>query len=78
MPGPSLMKQVKSVDQAIKFVNSRPKPLALYVFSNSKAVQQQVIEETSSGGVTVNDTMLHVRNNRAHKSGQIYMLDLPW
>ncbi|BBN20246.1 hypothetical protein MPTK1_8g17640 [Marchantia polymorpha subsp. ruderalis] len=51
---------VKSVDQAIKFVNSRPKPLALYVFSNSKAVQQQVIEETSSGGVTVNDTMLHV------------------
>ncbi|KAL2609960.1 hypothetical protein R1flu_028533 [Riccia fluitans] len=51
---------IKGVDQAIKFVNSRPKPLALYVFSNNKAVQNQVIQETSSGAVVVNDTILHV------------------
>jgi aldehyde dehydrogenase (NAD+) len=54
---------VKNVDEAIKFVNSRPKPLALYLFTNDKKVQEQVLEETSSGGVTVNDTVIHVRHS---------------
>ncbi|CAM6086424.1 unnamed protein product [Calypogeia fissa] len=53
---------VKNVDEAIRFVNSRPKPLALYLFSNDEKVQQQVLADTSSGGVTVNDTVLHVRH----------------
>jgi aldehyde dehydrogenase (NAD+) len=51
---------VDNVDAAIAFVNARPKPLALYVFSSDKDVQEQVVERTTSGGVTVNHTWLHL------------------
>lgn len=50
---------VDDVDAAIGFVNARPKPLALYVFSKNDGVVEQVIQRTSSGGVTVNHTMIH-------------------
>lgn len=45
-------------DKAINFVNSRPKPLALYYFSESKRSIEYILENTSSGGVTINDTVL--------------------
>jgi len=51
---------VRNLQQAIDFVNDRPKPLALYVFSKDEDVQQTVIESTSSGGVSVNGTVLHI------------------
>jgi len=51
---------VSNVDEAIAFVNSRPKPLALYIFSNDKQNQTKIIARTSSGGVAVNDAVLHV------------------
>lgn len=51
---------VDDVDQAIAFINSRPKPLALYVFSDSTDVSEQIIDTTSSGGVAVNHVMLHI------------------
>ena len=51
---------VASIDAAIEFVNSRPKPLALYVFTERDAVAEKVIGHTSSGGVTVNHTLLHL------------------
>lgn len=51
---------VDGVDEAIAFVNSREKPLALYVFADSADVAQRVVNETSSGGVAVNATMFHV------------------
>ncbi|KAM9272600.1 aldehyde dehydrogenase family 3 member A2 [Morus bassanus] len=50
---------VKSVDEAIEFINSREKPLALYVFSNNKKLIKRVISETSSGGVSANDVIMH-------------------
>lgn len=50
---------VSGMDEAIRYVNSRAKPLSLYVFSESKAVQEKVIQNTSSGGVTVNATLFH-------------------
>ncbi|XP_069082459.1 aldehyde dehydrogenase family 3 member A2 isoform X2 [Pleurodeles waltl] len=50
---------VKSVEEAINFINEREKPLALYVFSNDKKVIKKVISETSSGGVTANDVIMH-------------------
>lgn len=53
---------VANVDEAIEFVNSRPKPLALYVFTKNKDVERKVIDRTSSGGVTVNHIMMHVGN----------------
>ncbi|NWH37120.1 AL3A2 dehydrogenase, partial [Chloropsis hardwickii] len=50
---------VKSVEEAIEFINLREKPLALYVFSNNKQLIKRVISETSSGGVTGNDVIMH-------------------
>ncbi len=51
---------VDDVDAAISFVNGRDKPLALYVFSEDDGVVDRVLTSTSSGGVTVNGTLLHL------------------
>lgn len=50
---------VKNIDEAIKIVKSGPKPLALYMFSTNSSAVEQVVEETSSGGVTINDCLMH-------------------
>jgi len=51
---------VNSVDEAIKLINQREKPLALYVFSDHKEVQDQFKTRTSSGGLVFNETILHL------------------
>ncbi|MCT7990640.1 aldehyde dehydrogenase [Laspinema olomoucense] len=48
------------LDEAIALINQRPKPLALYLFSNDKQKQQKILRETSSGGVCLNDTIMHL------------------
>jgi acyl-CoA reductase-like NAD-dependent aldehyde dehydrogenase len=48
------------LDQAIAQVNSRPKPLALYVFSENTQTQRYLLDRTSSGGVCINETVMHV------------------
>lgn len=49
---------VDSAYEAIGFINSRPKPLSLYVFSSDKKVQQLFLTQTHSGSVCVNDTLM--------------------
>ncbi|KFU86273.1 Fatty aldehyde dehydrogenase, partial [Chaetura pelagica] len=49
---------VKSVEEAIEFINGREKPLALYVFSNNKQLIRRVISETSSGTMVANDVFV--------------------
>jgi len=56
------LKTFSGLDSVIAFVNSRPKPLALYMFSNSRANIDTVLRQTSSGGVTINDTIIHAGN----------------
>ncbi|HXX69074.1 MAG TPA: coniferyl aldehyde dehydrogenase [Polyangiaceae bacterium] len=51
------------IDQAIAHVNARPRPLALYYFGHSEAETNRVLTETLSGGVTINDTLLHIMQN---------------
>jgi coniferyl-aldehyde dehydrogenase len=53
----------ESLDQAIAYVNARPRPLALYYFDNNSKRIDRVLTETVSGGVTVNDTILHIAQN---------------
>ncbi len=48
------------LDQAIAQVNDRPKPLALYFFSNDTAKQDRVLAATSSGGACMNDTVMQI------------------
>jgi len=46
--------------EALDFVNDRPRPLALYCFSHDDRVVERALRETTSGGVSINETMLHV------------------
>jgi coniferyl-aldehyde dehydrogenase len=48
------------IDEAIAYVNARPRPLALYYFGHSETDTTRVLSETVSGGVTVNETLLHI------------------
>ena len=50
---------VDSVDAAIDYINARPRPLALYHFDRDRARTQRVLERTTAGGVSVNDTVMH-------------------
>ncbi|QWE19127.1 coniferyl aldehyde dehydrogenase [Polynucleobacter corsicus] len=47
------------IDSTIRHINDRPKPLALYWFGKNKGVMKRILSETRSGGVTINDTLLH-------------------
>ena len=51
---------IDSISDAISFVNSRPHPLALYVFAEKKSVVDHVLTHTTAGGVTVNGTLMHL------------------
>jgi len=50
---------VQNLDEAIEFVNSRPKPLAAYLFTKTKNVRERVIKEVPAGGMVVNHLMFH-------------------
>lgn len=49
-----------SVEAAIAFVNARPRPLALYHFDHDPKRVKRVLERTIAGGVTINDTVMHI------------------
>jgi coniferyl-aldehyde dehydrogenase len=49
-----------TLDQAIATINARPRPLALYCFGSDQAARAQLLARTVSGGVTVNDTLMHI------------------
>jgi aldehyde dehydrogenase (NAD+) len=53
-----------NIDQVIDYVASRPKPLALYLYSNNRANIDKVLERTSSGGVTINGFFSHYLENQ--------------
>ena len=50
----------KTLDDAIDYVNERPRPLALYYFDWNQAIGDKVLKSTHSGGVCLNDTISHV------------------
>lgn len=58
----------ESLDEAIDFVNKRPKPLALYFFGSNEE-SRRVLRHTTSGGACVNDTIMHIANERAPFGG---------
>lgn len=59
--GPLLMvKPYDTLDEAVKYVNDRPRPLALYYFDYDNSRCEYVLNHTHSGGVCLNDTLTHV------------------
>ena len=55
--------EYENLSSAIALINSRSKPLAIYIFSEAEDLQQQVLMNTSSGGVCINDTIMQVGVN---------------
>ena len=53
------VKPYKDVDDCIAYINAHDRPLGLYIFSGDKAVQNHILDNTLSGGVTINDVMGH-------------------
>jgi aldehyde dehydrogenase (NAD+) len=53
---------VRSLDEALAFVNARPKPLALYIFARDKAATKRVVRATTAGGTIVNHVICHLAN----------------
>jgi coniferyl-aldehyde dehydrogenase len=59
--GPILpVKTYKAVDDAIGYVNAKARPLSLYYFGEESSERDRVLERTTSGGVTVNDVVMHI------------------
>jgi coniferyl-aldehyde dehydrogenase len=59
--GPVLpVKTYRRLEDAIDYVNRRPRPLALYYFGADAAKRDAVLERTISGGVSVNETLMHI------------------
>ena len=54
------VKSYKDVSETIDFVNANPRPLGLYYFGQDNQEEQQVLSHTTSGGVTVNDVVMHI------------------
>lgn len=50
------------IQDAVRYINLRPKPLALYLFTGSRDTEKLMLGRTSSGGVTINDTLMHFTN----------------
>lgn len=59
----------EAIEEAFDYIKKRPRPLALYVMSSDKLLIKQIIENTHSGGVAINDTMMHVAADDAPFGG---------
>jgi coniferyl-aldehyde dehydrogenase len=58
--GPALpLVTYDTIEEACRYIGKRPHPLALYLFSHDKRIIETVLEKTQSGGVAINDTLLH-------------------
>jgi len=59
--GPLLpIKTYKETDETIGYINENDRPLGLYYFGQDKAEEEKVLNTTTSGGVTVNDVIMHI------------------
>ena len=54
------VKSYEGVDEAIDYINHRDRPLGLYYFGEDSGEENRVLNHTTSGGVTVNDVIMHI------------------
>jgi aldehyde dehydrogenase (NAD+) len=54
------LKQVDNLEESFDVINSGPKPLAAYLFTNNKKLKERFVKSVSAGGLVINDTTLHV------------------
>ena len=61
-----------SITEAVEFIRERPKPLALYLFTEDKKIRDRIFREVSFGGGCINDTLLHVASSHLPFGGVGY------
>lgn len=52
---------VSKIEDGFQVIRSKPKPLAAYLFTDNKELQNQFVQNVSAGGMGINETVLHVR-----------------
>lgn len=62
----------KTIEDAIAYVKKFEKPLALYMFTNDKKIQNKIMNEISFGGGCINDTIIHIANSNMGFGGVGY------
>lgn len=55
-----LILTVNKVEESIQFINAREKPLAAYLFTGNKKLEEEFVRNISAGGLLINDTTLHI------------------
>jgi coniferyl-aldehyde dehydrogenase len=58
----------RDLDEAIAYVNARPRPLALYYFGREDADSRKVLARTTSGNVGINNTLMHYARTIYHSA----------
>lgn len=58
-----------NIDEVIRYINARPRPLALYIMSKNKSLIDNILKSTHSGGVAINDSAMHVAADDAPFGG---------
>lgn len=61
-----------NIEEAIEYIKSYEKPLALYLFTTSKQVQRKILNNISFGGGCINDTIIHIANSNMSFGGVGY------
>lgn len=57
---PLLLLQVDNIENSFSIIKSKPKPLAAYLFTNDEQLKKDYVQNISSGGMLINDTIIHV------------------
>ena len=55
----TVIKTYSTLGECTAYINSHPRPLGLYIFSQNEATQQRLLDNTLSGGASINDVMVH-------------------
>lgn len=64
--------EYKNMDEVVKYINENEKPLALYLFTNSKKLENRILKEVAFGGGCINDTIIHLASSKLGFGGVGY------
>ena len=69
---------MERIEDSIEFIRARPKPLAIYAFTENETLQKRLISETSSGSIMMNDAVVQVifKLLKHHSSSSIKLVKL--
>ena len=56
--------EYNEIEEVTEYINSKEKPLALYLFTNNKKIEKLIINKIQFGGGCINDTVIHLANNK--------------